>query len=148
MDGTRLSARIVSKSGKGNLLTVSKWDIKECKNYVLCIDDAHNLLYYEYNSSERRRFYMSTVNVTIRMDDELKKQAEELFSDLGLSMTAAFIAFTRQAVREQRIPFNISRNVPNTETIAAIKEVDRMKLNPQEYKGYNNVDDMMRELLK
>lgn len=91
---------------------------------------------------------MSTVNVTIRMDDELKKQAEELFSDLGLSMTAAFIAFTRQAVREQRIPFNISRNVPNTETIAAIKEVDRMKLNPQEYKGYNNVDDMMRELLK
>jgi DNA-damage-inducible protein J len=66
-------------------------------------------------------FYMSTVNVTIRMDDELKKQAEELFSDLGLSMTAALIAFTKQAVREQRIPFSISRNVPNLETIAAIE---------------------------
>jgi DNA-damage-inducible protein J len=64
------------------------------------------------------------------MDDELKKQAEELFSDLGLSMTTALIAFTKQAVREQRIPFNISRNVPNAETIAAIEEVKAMKRNP------------------
>ncbi len=91
---------------------------------------------------------MSTVNVTIRMDDELKKQAEELFSDLGLSMTAALITFTKQAVREQRIPFNISRNVPNAETIDAIEEVERIKLNLQAYKGYDNVDDMMRDLLK
>jgi len=91
---------------------------------------------------------MATVNVTIRMDDELKKQAEELFSDLGLSMTAALITFTKQAVREQRIPFYISRNVPNAETIAAIEEVETMKRNPQAYKGYNNVDEMMSELLR
>jgi DNA-damage-inducible protein J len=91
---------------------------------------------------------MTTTNVTIRMDEELKKQAEELFSDLGLSMTTALIAFTKQAVREQRIPFYISRNVPNAETIAAINEVEKMKLNPQAYKGYNDVDKMMKELLK
>ena len=36
---------------------------------------------------------MSTTNITIRMDSELKKQAEELFSDLGLSMTAAITVF-------------------------------------------------------
>lgn len=93
-------------------------------------------------------FYMANTNITIRMDEQLKKQAEELFSDLGLSMTTAFIAFTKQAVREQRIPFNISRNVPNAETIAAIDEVEKMKLNPQAYKGYDNVDEMMTELLK
>ena len=91
---------------------------------------------------------MSTTNITIRMDEQLKKQAEELFSDLGLSMTTAFIAFTKQAVREQRIPFNLSRNVPNAETIAAIDEVEKMKLNLQGYKGYDNVDEMMTELLK
>ncbi len=91
---------------------------------------------------------MATTNITIRMDEQLKKQAEELFSDLGLSMTTALIAFTRQAVREQRIPFNLSRNVPNAETIAAIDEVEEMKLNPQKYKGYDNVDEMMTELLK
>ena len=32
---------------------------------------------------------MATVNVTIRMDENLKKQADELFSDLGLSLSAA-----------------------------------------------------------
>ena len=63
-------------------------------------------------------------------------------------MTTAFIAFTKQAVREQRIPFNLSRNVPNAETIAAIDEVEKMRINPQVYKGYDNVDDMMAELLK
>ena len=46
---------------------------------------------------------MATTNVTIRMDEGLKKQAEELFSDLGLNMTTAFVAFAKQAVREQRI---------------------------------------------
>ena len=91
---------------------------------------------------------MATTNVTIRMDEELKKQAEELCSDLGLSMTAALIAFTKQSVREQRIPFVLSRNVPNAETIAAIEEVEKMKLAPQDYRGFDDVDEMMTELLK
>ena len=91
---------------------------------------------------------MGTTNITIRMDEQLKKQAEELFSDLGLSMTTALIAFTRQAVREQRIPFSISRNVPNAETISAIEEVEKMKLNPKNYQGYDDVDIMMSELSK
>ena len=91
---------------------------------------------------------MATTNGTSRMDEELKKQAEELFSDLGLSMTAALIAFTKQSVREQRIPFVLSRNVPNAETIAAIEEVEKMKLAPQDYRGFDDVDEMMTELLK
>lgn len=52
---------------------------------------------------------MSTVNVTIRMDENLKAQADELFSDFGLSLNAAFTMFAKQAVREQRIPFEITR---------------------------------------
>lgn len=91
---------------------------------------------------------MATTNITIRIDEELKKQAEELFSDLGLNLTTAFVAFAKQAVREQRIPFNLSRNLPNAETFAAFEEVEKMKLNPQDYKGYNDVDEMMRELLE
>lgn len=53
---------------------------------------------------------MSTVNVTIRLDEVLKKQAEELFSDFGLTLNAAFTMFAKQAVREQRIPFEVTRN--------------------------------------
>ncbi len=90
---------------------------------------------------------MSTTNITIRMDSELKKQAEELFSDLGLSMTAAFTVFAKQAVREQRIPFELTRDVPNAETLAAIAEVGEMKKNPDKYKGYTDIDKMMRDIL-
>ena len=55
---------------------------------------------------------MATTNITIRMDEELKKQAEELFSDLGLNMTTALTAFVKQSVREQKIPFMLSKKTP------------------------------------
>ena len=43
-------------------------------------------------------------NVSIRMDDNLKKQAEDLFNDLGMNLTTAFTIFVKQAIREQGIP--------------------------------------------
>ncbi|MDR0916810.1 MAG: type II toxin-antitoxin system RelB/DinJ family antitoxin [Oscillospiraceae bacterium] len=90
---------------------------------------------------------MSTTNITVRIDTELKKQAEELFYDFGMNMTTAYVMFLKQAVREQRIPFEISRNTPNAETIAAIEEVRAMKADPTLGKSYTDVDEMMRELL-
>ena len=53
---------------------------------------------------------MASVNVTIRMDETDKKNAEKLFSDLGLTMNAAFNMFAKQAIREQSIPFKITKN--------------------------------------
>ena len=52
---------------------------------------------------------MSNINVTIRIDSELKQQADELFEELGMSFTTAVNVFVRQAVREGRIPFLIGR---------------------------------------
>lgn len=88
---------------------------------------------------------MATTNITIRMDEELKKQAEELFSDLGLSMTTAFIAFTKQSVREQRIPFNLSRNIPNAATLEAIAEGERM-VNDPSAKRFSSVQELFEDL--
>lgn len=65
---------------------------------------------------------MGSINVTIRMDEELKNQADELFADLGLSFTAAVTAFAKQAVREQKIPFMLSRDVPNREILEYIRK--------------------------
>lgn len=53
---------------------------------------------------------MANINVTLRIDEQLKKQADELFSDFGLSLNAAMTMFIKQSVREQRIPFEITRN--------------------------------------
>ena len=86
----------------------------------------------------------NSANVSIRMDMQLKKQAEELFSDLGLNMTTAVTMFLRQAVRSQGIPFEISR-VPNAETIAAMQEAERIAHDPN-VKGYNDLDELFRVL--
>ena len=51
------------------------------------------------------------------------RQAEDLFNDLGMNLTTAFTIFVKQAIREQGIPFEITREIPNSETISAINEV-------------------------
>ncbi len=48
---------------------------------------------------------MATTSITIRMDENLKKQAEILFEDMGLNMTTAFTIFTKAVVRQHKIPF-------------------------------------------
>ena len=90
---------------------------------------------------------MEATNINIRMEKNLKNQAESLFSELGMNMTTAFNIFVRQSVREGKIPFEISLNTPNAETMEAIKEVREMKKNPSLGKSYTNVDIMMKELL-
>jgi DNA-damage-inducible protein J len=50
---------------------------------------------------------MSTTSVTIRMDADLKKQAETLFDNMGLTMTTAITLFTKAVVRQNKIPFEI-----------------------------------------
>lgn len=49
-----------------------------------------------------------TTNISIRMDVELKARAEELFAALGMNISTAFNIFVRQALREGKIPFEIS----------------------------------------
>ena len=51
---------------------------------------------------------MANINITIRIDKELKKEADNLFHELGMSFTTAVTIFDQQAVREQRIPFDIT----------------------------------------
>jgi DNA-damage-inducible protein J len=48
-----------------------------------------------------------TINVTIRLDREIKEQAEILFSDLGMNLSTAFNIFARQSLRQGKIPFEI-----------------------------------------
>ena len=90
---------------------------------------------------------MAQTNINIRMDESLKREFDSLCQDLGLTMTAAFTVFAKTVVRRQRIPFEIAKDIPNTETIAAIEEVAAMKKDPSLGKAYTDVDAMMKELL-
>lgn len=93
---------------------------------------------------------MATKNdtsMTIRMNSEIKQQAQLLFAELGLDMSTAINIFLRQSVRESRIPFEIGAPSPNAATLEALREVEQMKADPRMEKIYTNVDQMMEELL-
>ncbi|WP_443743246.1 type II toxin-antitoxin system RelB/DinJ family antitoxin [Sutterella sp.] len=89
---------------------------------------------------------MSSVNVTVRMDSDIKAQVEELYTSLGMNMSTAINMFVRQCLRERQLPFQPSLNVPNQETIEAIKEAKEM-LRTGNFKRYT-VDEAFEELEK
>ena len=49
-----------------------------------------------------------SVNVNFRLDAEDKKNMEQVCTELGLSMSAAFTIFAKKVGREHRIPFDVS----------------------------------------
>jgi DNA-damage-inducible protein J len=87
----------------------------------------------------------NTTNINIRMDAELKKQAEQLFNELGMNMTTAFNIFLRQSVRQGKIPFEISLNSPNIETINAMIEAEKISRDPK-IKGFESLEELLEEL--
>ncbi len=89
---------------------------------------------------------MATVNMSIRMDAELKKQADAMLSDMGLNMTTAMNIFLRQVVRQGRIPFEIATDIPNAETLTAMKEVDDMINGKIPAKKYTSTDELFKDL--
>ena len=48
---------------------------------------------------------MAQTNLTIRIDENIKQEAEALFNKIGLNLSSAINVFFRQAIREQAIPF-------------------------------------------
>ena len=84
-----------------------------------------------------------TTNINIKTDSVLKKNAEVLFEELGMNMSTALNIFLRQAVRENRIPFELTGNVPNTETIKAMEDV---KANRNMSPAFDNMEDLVNSL--
>lgn len=88
----------------------------------------------------------ASVNVTVRMDSEVKAQVDELYAALGMNMSTAINMFVRQCLRERQLPFQPTLNVPNKETIQAIEESNEM-LRTGNFKRYT-VEEAFEELEK
>lgn len=84
--------------------------------------------------------------IQIRVEDSVKKEADALFTDLGLDTPTAVRIFLKQAIKRHGMPFEVAQVLPNAETIAAMEEADRISRDPN-VKGYTDVDEMMKELL-
>ena len=84
---------------------------------------------------------MKSVNITLRVDKELKEQADALFEDMGLTLNTACRMFLKRAVQDQRIPFEVRR--PDRKTMRIIAEAEQGK-NLSD--SFDTVDALMEDL--
>lgn len=88
---------------------------------------------------------MATVSVNMRIDAELKKQAEELFHELGFTLTGAVTSFLRQSVHDQGLPYRPSIKYSKA-LVDSCREAERIAHDPA-IKGYTDVNQMFDEIL-
>ena len=84
-----------------------------------------------------------TTNINVRVDKEIKRKAEAIFSELGLNMSTAMNMFLRYSVRYGGIPFDLRLDIPNEETRAAIDDVNN---NRNMSKTFDSVEALMEDL--
>ena len=86
-----------------------------------------------------------TTNFSVRIDSDIKKQCEELYNDLGMTLTTAINVFLRQSLRVGGLPFELRQERPNKETIAAMLEAERIAKDPA-VKGYTDLNELFTDL--
>lgn len=84
--------------------------------------------------------------INIRIEPNLKKEVEETLNDLGMNIADAVTVFFKQIVMTEGIPFLIQKPRYNKETIEAIQEANEMMKNPDKYKSFNNIEELMEDL--
>ena len=90
---------------------------------------------------------MAKSPTNLSLDSTIKRESIALFSELGLDLSTAVNMFLTQCVRVHGIPFIISKDEPNAETIAAMNEYYTIKAHPERYKRYKSFREAMNEVL-
>ena len=87
----------------------------------------------------------NTTNFSVRMDSDIKKQCEAMYSELGINLTTAINVFLRQSLRVGGFPFDVRIEKPNKETIAAMLEAERIA-HDSSVKRYSAVEEALKAL--
>ena len=88
---------------------------------------------------------MATVPTQIRIDEELKKQAMELFGQLGIDISSATNMFLRQSVLRGGLPFNVELPKYKPEVIEAMEEAKKISRDP-DTKKYNSFSEALKDM--
>ena len=83
---------------------------------------------------------MTTASVTIRIDETTKRAASSIAEDFGFDLSSVTRAFSKQMVREQRIPLTLEYPKPNQESFESIQNADAIIAEGRP--GYDSADDM------
>lgn len=88
---------------------------------------------------------MSTVPTQIRIDSNVKKEANELFSQLGMDMSGAVNIFLRQCIMRGGLPFTVEVPQYSKKLLDAAAEAKRISRDP-DVPGYTSMDDLRKAL--
>lgn len=88
----------------------------------------------------------NAINMSFRVDKDLKKQADELFRNLGMNTSVALNMFLTQSIREQSIPFIPSIEVPNARLISAMEEVEAIESGKIKSKKYKTFEEAIEDI--
>ena len=88
---------------------------------------------------------MATAPTQIRIDADIKKQATDLFHNLGLDMSSAVNLFLHQCVLRGVLPFNVEMPRYSQRTLDAVEEAKLISRDP-DVKGYNTMEELRKAL--
>ena len=117
--------------------------MSKANNCAIYVDIMRILWYFSLKGGA----IMAKVSTNISLDADLKKESQELLSELGLDLSTAVTIFLKQMVREQGIPFRITLDQPPAATASALAEYDEMQKHPEKYKRYPTFRAALDEVL-
>ena len=85
---------------------------------------------------------MSKTSMSIRLDSEVKEQAQQVFNSLGMDMTTAINIFLRQAIQYQGLPFDV-RLDESRKLMEVLADLDQNRNMSQ---SFVSVSDLLEDL--
>ena len=89
--------------------------------------------------------FMATVRTQVRIDENLKKQASELFAQLGMDMSGAMNIFLRQCVLRGGLPFSVELPQYKAEVLEAMEEAKKISKDP-DTKRYSSFSEALEDI--
>ena len=86
-----------------------------------------------------------TTDVLLRIDSDLKNNAEAIFFKFGYDFDTAINMFLRHTVYDGNLPFNVNEEIPNEETLSAMNEAESLINNPNT-KKYDSFQEIIDEI--
>ena len=86
---------------------------------------------------------MSKTSMSIRLDSEVKEQAQQVFNNLGMDMTTAINIFLRQAIQYQGLPFDV-RLDENRKLLEVLTDLDQNRNMSQSFESVSDLMEVLR----
>lgn len=87
-----------------------------------------------------------TSMIHIRVQPEVKAEAEEILKNLGMTTTEAVNIYLKQIILNCGLPFKVRTPKFSDEMLEAIAEAEEIEKHPENYKSYSNLAEIMEEL--